>query len=397
MKLPEIKNEMSRVIELSKLDFDYTHLEEYLGELTQMAAKVSGAPISLINLIDRHTQWTVSSEGFDIEQMKREESVCQYTIAEDNDFEVDDLNEDERFKDKPYVSGGPELRYYYGIPLETPEGNKIGALCVFDPHVRKLSSEQKELLKLIAGEIVQRLLFIQKHEELKSSVQKVKSQHRKVSHDIRGPIGGLIGLADIIKAEAEEKKLGDILEMITLIREGGQSVLDLADEIMSEGVKKEEPGKVEFNCRNLCKKLSELYIPQAVNKGVGLEFDFPSTSDPIFFSKSKLVPIVGNLISNSIKFTPQGGKVGVELQIEKNEGNNKNTLRVFVEDSGGAISETRIGEILESGNPVSELGRSDEAGFGLVLVRQLVEDMDGKIGVKPTEGAGPVFEIVVPV
>jgi len=136
--LPVIpENEMERLMSLVELDVDYSDHQQSFKDLAKLAAKVTGTKISLVNLIDSLTQWTISNYGMDVEQMLREDSVCQYTIMETDHFEVDDLMSDERFKDKDYVTGAPNLRYYYGVPLKTVNGHQIGALCVLD-YERKL-------------------------------------------------------------------------------------------------------------------------------------------------------------------------------------------------------------------------------------------------------------------
>jgi hypothetical protein len=76
IKAPFPENEMDRLLSLSEFDLDYDNLEDNFKDLTRLAAKVAGTEISLINLIDSFTQWTISSHGLDIAQMPREESVC---------------------------------------------------------------------------------------------------------------------------------------------------------------------------------------------------------------------------------------------------------------------------------------------------------------------------------
>src|SRR6476469_1459946 len=93
-------NEMNRLLSLSEFDLDYDNLGENFKDLTLLAAKVAGTEISLINIIDSFTQWTVSSYGLDLKQMPREDSVCQYTILEDEGFEVKDLSNDDRVNNK---------------------------------------------------------------------------------------------------------------------------------------------------------------------------------------------------------------------------------------------------------------------------------------------------------
>jgi GAF domain-containing protein len=159
---PMPSNEIDRLLKLSEFDVDYADMQDALKDLTKLAAKVAGTSISLINLVDVFTQWTISNFGLPLEQMAREDSVCQYTIMAKENFEVKNLTGDGRFSDKFYVTGGPKVTYYFGVPLQTTDGYNIGALCVLDQVGKEITPEKAELLKIIADEIVNRL-FLTRH------------------------------------------------------------------------------------------------------------------------------------------------------------------------------------------------------------------------------------------
>lgn len=229
LKPPVPANEMERILKLSALDVDYAEVQDSLQDLTKLAAKVAGTSISLINLIDSFTQWTVSNYGLQLEQMPRTDSVCQYTIvAKEEKLEVTDLSMDERFKDKFYVTGPPLLKYYFGVPLQTADGFNLGALCVLDQVGREISPEKIELLKIIANEIVNRLTTYQVIRNLSSKVKEAGETQRKVAHDIRGPLGGIVSLAQIISQQGNDNKMEQVLEFIGLIQKSGRSLLELA-------------------------------------------------------------------------------------------------------------------------------------------------------------------------
>lgn len=394
---PEIENEFDRLIELSEMDIEYDEIKDYLSDLNKLAAKITNTPISFVNLIDSYTQWTVSHEGFELDQMPREESVCQFTITEEEDFEVHDLSKDERFNKKSYVTDEPNLRFYYGVPLTTRDGHNIGALCVLDKTSKVLDPEKKEFLKLIAGEVVKRLEFLKEHNTLKQKIDELKQSKKKVGHDIRGPLGGIIGLTDVIRDELDADQAGDILKMIDLIKKGGQSVLELAEEIMKQSDEKDEPDANEFSTATFLEKLKELYLPQAKTKNIELLFEDHCAEESIFFPKTKLTQIVGNLISNSIKFTPEEGQVRVVADIKDAE-TEKRSLFIQVEDTGVGISPEKKKEIL-SGQQTSEKGTQGEKGygFGLTLVNHLIEKADGRLHIDSEPGEGSRFEIHIPV
>ncbi|MGB4400683.1 MAG: histidine kinase dimerization/phospho-acceptor domain-containing protein [Daejeonella sp.] len=262
-------NELDRILNLSDFDIDYSNYNDKFKDLARLAASVAGTEISLVNLIDSFTQWTISSHGLEIDQMAREESVCQYTIAENNHFEIGDLSKDVRFKDKFYVTNDLKLKYYYGIPLNS-DGYSIGALCLMDTSSKTLSPEKTELLKIIADEIVNRLKTYKIIESLRKKAIEATDTKNKVAHDIRGPLGGIIGLAKIISEQGKENNMDEVLEFINLIYKSGHSLLELADEILSAEKKSEGPMKGdELNLRVFKEKLEKLYIPQAKTKGAG--------------------------------------------------------------------------------------------------------------------------------
>jgi K+-sensing histidine kinase KdpD len=388
-------NEMERIITLSDYDLDYSGLENNFKDIIHLAARVAGTEISLINLIDSFTQWSIAHHGLEIEQMPREESVCQYTIMEDDHFEVEDLSADARFTDKFYVDKPLSLRYYFGIPLKTSTGFNIGALCVLDTNFKKLTPEKVELLKLIANEIVNRLNTIKLLQELKTKLNDAKETHKRVAHDIRGPLSGIIGISEIISERGNENQLDEVMDFVTLIHKSSRSILDLADEILTEEKKRlGEPQGDGFNLTVFKEKLEKLYLPQAQNKGIALNINNDPKLASIPISKNKLLQIVGNLISNAIKFTPRGGSVTVDLDLTL--AMNNKTLKITVSDTGEGLDGDVISNIL-NGSQASSQGTGGENGygFGLAMVKHLVDTLKGKMEISSEEGKGAKFVITI--
>ncbi len=401
-KHPIPENEMGRIIELSELDLDYSSIDENLDSLTRLAAKIAGTSISLINLIDTYTQWSVSAHGIDVDQMKRENSVCQYTIMDNDAFEVKDLAADTRFKDKFYVKDDPNLRYYFGVPLQTNNGYNIGALCVMDQQEKEISAEKVEMLTLIGQEIVERLLLIKQMDALRNIASDAKDTQRKLAHDIRGPLSGIIGLADIIREQGHSNKLEDVLQLINMMHKGGNSLLELADEILSNDKQSmaNEAAKLAhlYTLSALKEVLEKLFTPQAMNKSVHLDIQTDANTEHVTFPRNKLIQIIGNLISNAIKFTPSNGHVWVNLSISLNQ---PKSLKVVVKDDGEGMDNHTLQEILNtrSNANTSHNGTMGEKGygFGLMLVKHLIDKMGGSLAIYSEKTKGSAFEVSLPV
>ena len=392
-KPPVPVNEMERLLSLSGLDVDFSAHKNSFDDLALLAAKIAGTNISLVNLIDSYTQWTISNHGLDIEQMLREDSACQYTIMKSDYFEVQDLSIDDRFKDKFYVTGEPLARYYLGVPLVMANGIHIGALCVIDQERKTLGPDQVALLKIVASEIVNKLRSFKAMESLRIRVQDAERAKKKVAHDIRGPLAGIIGLSQIIEGQGVENEIEEVLELVSLIQQSGSSLIDLTSEILGNGsgVIENEMAAYEFNLAILKNKLSTLYGAQARQKNIMLSINTTPEMESVPIRGDKLLQITGNLISNALKFTPAYGFVSVDLSLSGR------ILRIVVTDSGTGLSEHSILNIL-SGNSLTTSGTEGEQGFGfgLVFVKQLVDHAYGTLEIQSPVDGGAIFTVILP-
>ena len=393
---PIPNNEFERALRLSEYDIDYSEINGKLDDLTRLAAHVAGTPISLINLLDSNTQWTVSKIGMDVQQTPREDTACQYVIMQDAAVEVEDMTIDDRFKDKDYVKNHPHIKYYYGIPLETPDGFRIGAMCVMDTDAHDISPEKEAFLEIIANEVITRIEYEHKLKQMRYNVSELKEIQRKVSHDIRGPIGGIIGITEILRDQAQESKMDDFMQLLELINKGGRSVLDLADEILSnykEAGDSTNLSKSQLSLGVLKEKLGDLYQPQAKNKSIDYTVSLKNGHQDLTFSKHKLLQILGNLISNAIKFTPEKGSVGVTLHIAKPD----LELVVSIEDTGVGMTEEQVKSIL-SDSAESTKGTDQERGFGFgfKLAKHLIESMSGSLHIDSKKGEGTKVVVTLP-
>jgi len=388
-------NEMDRLVRLAELDIDYTSLSENFKDLTRLAAKVAGTEISLINLIDSYTQWTLARHGIEVEQTPREESVCQYTIMNEDHFEVADLSTDVRFNKNNYTQAPLSLRYYFGVPLKDQQGLNIGALCVLDTGFKTLNPEKIEMLKIIAAEIVNRLKTYKAMDVLRDQVKQADQSRKKVAHDIRGPLAGIIGLSQIIAEQGKTADIDQVMDFINLIHTGSKSILDLADEILSQEHETQPLNSQQFNLSSFRDKLKQLYHPQAIIKHLHLQISINEHTQYIPFSKNKLLQITGNLISNAIKFTPNKGRVLVDLDlIVKSD---QNTLNISVSDTGVGLTEDEIAAILSGRSHTTDgTGGEKGYGFGLSLVKHLIEKLSGRLEIHSQIGQGTIFKVELP-
>lgn len=389
-----VDKEYGRLKALSLLDLDYEELHTEFANLTELAARIAGTEISLVNFIDSYTQWSVSAHGINNIQMPREDSVCQYTILGEQHLEIKKLEEDERFSAKPYVSGngGLDLSYYFGIPLTLASGENLGALCVLDKEEKKLSPEKIGQLQLIAQQIIDSLEIKKELKEARQQVVDIKQTLKILAHDVRGPINGIMGVSEIALLETPEGI--ESQSYFRLIADSSKELKDLTDDILKDHFTNNNTYEGKIQIKDLAQKFLNLFLPQAQPKNIQLLVEFDPMQGSSYVNKNKLLQIIGNLISNAIKFAPINGQVWVKLGIREKY---PESLRVEVENTGTGISLEKISAILE-GKGFTTKGSAGEKGFGVGLgvVQQLVEEMEGNLSISQGENGGAKFVVDIP-
>jgi signal transduction histidine kinase len=171
----------SRLADLRRYQILDTDPEEAFDGLTRLARQVAETPFALVSLTDDSRQWFKSRVGVALQEIPRDWAPCAHVVFERRSIVSNDMQLDARFADNPLVTGPPNVRFYAGMALVTPQGAILGTLAVMDIRPRELSPAQTEALSLLARQVVDQLELRMAYRDLST----LRARERELEQRLR--------------------------------------------------------------------------------------------------------------------------------------------------------------------------------------------------------------------
>jgi PAS domain S-box-containing protein len=236
---------------------------------------------------------------------------------------------------------------------------------------------------------------LQAAREAAEKANRAKSEFlSSMSHELRTPLNAVLGFAQLMASEVpppaahQQRSIDQILK-------GGWYLLRLINEILDLAMI--ESGKVTMSQESMsltdvlqdCRGMIE---PQATKRGISMSFPKFDKITYVHADRTRVKQVMINLLSNAIKYNGAGGSVIVQCVA-----GGEDCVRISVKDTGAGLSVDQLAQLFQ---PFNRLGQEDSVeegtGIGLVVTKQLVELMGGRIGVDSAVGVGTVFWVELP-
>ena len=219
----------------------------------------------------------------------------------------------------------------------------------------------------------------------------------RMSHEIRTPMNAIIGMTTIASVYMDNKE--KVSDCISKINVSARFLLALINDILD--MSRIESGKMLlsnriFSLRDLIDDITAIILPQADEKGLDFQAEMDGITESYIGDPLRLNQVILNILSNAIKFTPEGGSVSFYIsQTAMEEG--YAVIQFRVRDTGVGMKTEFIEHLFEpfvqEDNSIAT--RYGGTGLGLAICKNLVGMMDGKIDVQSKEGAGSEFTVEV--
>lgn len=274
-----------------------------------------------------------------------------------------------------------------GVDYITKPFDKDEVLARIALHIRlkQFQEEKEERIKVLR----ERELELTKLNRQKDELMRI------VSHDIKNPLTGIIGVVNVL-LDSENIKQEEARQMLQMIESSSNELLDLVMEILDKNMLRREDQKLELKEVDIVEVLDEVIsinAPNAKLKRIGLYLKANIESCTLRVDVRKIKQIFNNLVINALKFTPSKGRVSI--QIDKTE---NSSILCKVTDTGIGIPEDIIGQLFSEDDDTTTVGTGGEigTGLGLDLVQYFVELHNGKVWVESKVNVGTTFFIELP-
>ena len=242
--------------------------------------------------------------------------------------------------------------------------------------------------------------------ELEKAVYEAKSANEaktrflfNMSHDIRTPMNAIIGFAELLEKHIDERDRA--LDYIGKIKSSSEFLLSLINYVLETA--RIESGKTtlkkEVCCASrLIESLTDIFEPEVCKKGLTYSYTKDIEHEYVMGDETKVREIFINIIGNSLKYTPAGGKITIDIREIPFDRENYIAYKIVVEDTGIGMSEDYLPHIFEefSREHTSTESKVVGTGLGLPIVKALIDLMGGTIEIESEVGKGTKTTVMIP-
>ncbi len=396
---------LNRMVEISRVLNSTTNLDNLLSRIINEAATLTNAEAASILLLDPKTrllQFKASSNYIPPEMANMpvsiDKSIAGAILTSNRPMYIKDVSKDPRWNKHVDKMIKFQTRQILGVPMHNVNGEPVGVLESLNKNgtgdFTVSDLETITILADIAGVAIEKARLFEELEQANkelNELDEVKTNFIAIaSHELRTPLGVILGYISYLREEADPsmmEQFDNVLDAAVHLRGLIQDMLNLR--YVDAGTASLQRRTVDFV--EIVKGLEIMADETAVAKEQNITIQLPDTPLIVDVDPDVLEVVIGNLVNNAIKFTPQGGNIDITLFAQGYE------AWFSIKDTGIGIPEDQLDRIFKRFYQIENpLRRQHEGmGLGLSIAKELIDLHNGRIWAESNNQQGSKFIVAL--
>jgi signal transduction histidine kinase len=279
------------------------------------------------------------------------------------------------------------------VPLIV-ENRVIGILGAYSTRPEQFGPDDLNFFRQAAGLVAIAIENARAYEAIENLIQERSRFMNRVAHNLKAPLTAMASMLEVI----QNGYLGGVNEglhqYLGRVDRRVHGMLLMIDELMTLAKSQSKERRFEYapvDLRILADRVKQTFLEKASEKRLTFEVNVSEDFPPLNADQELMEQMLENLVSNAIKYTPEGGRVGMAIQSAEND-----TVRITVSDNGIGIPRDEISRLFSEFFRASNVKSVIGTGLGLAIVKEIVNQHGGQISVDSKEGIGTTVTIYFP-
>ena len=366
------------------------------SDIASIVSQISGTPSSFVAIVETTLQWFKAGETLKSTTLREYLPFLNAADSNSDITVITDLARDKRFKDHIFVTAGPSLVFYAGVPLIDQKGSRLGTLIITDNKPAKLDNGQLNALQALGRQIVSLMEVAdiaarlkRKQSEFNMAFADLGKVAHLASHDLKSPLNNIISLAQLLKEDYVPQLDEDAQEYIEYLGTAAHHLADLVSGVLSYTKMAQvvvEPKELVQVAAMIEEVIEQLDLPE------DFTVSYPKSDLNIYTSRNALKQIFSHLLHNAARNKKDGA---LKVDIIYNAGNGAFTCEV--KDPGLTIAPEDMEKVLGLFEKLHVKTNGKESlGADLAIAKRLVEKLDGTLMVNTEVSQGSSIRFTLP-